>query len=80
MTGDRAPRGRKDREKSDSTHRAEARKYLGTHMAQAMIRGLGRDEARTRAWMGVANELHQEGEIGAGVVENIADKVREATG
>jgi hypothetical protein len=30
--------------------------------------------------MGVANELHQEGEIGAGVVENIADKVREATG
>jgi len=78
MTGDRAPRGRKDREKSESTHRAEARRFLGTHMEQAMIRGLGQDPERCRAWLGVANELHQKGEIGKGKVENIAEQVRAA--
>jgi len=75
---DRAARGRKDRDKTEKTHRAEARRFLGTHMAQAMIRGLGQDEERTRAWLAVANAKKQEGEIGSGVVENIADKVRDS--
>ena len=75
---DRAPRGRKDTNKGEQTHRAEARRFLGTHMQQAMIRGLGQDEERTRAWMGVANELYQQGKIGSGTVENIAEKVRES--
>ena len=75
---DRAPRGRKDSNAGEQTHRAEARRFLGTSMAQAMIRGLGDDEERTRAWMGVANELYQQGKIGSGTVENIAEKVRES--
>jgi len=75
---DRAPRGRKDSNAGEQTHRAEARRFLGTSMAQAMIRRLGQDEERTRAWMGVANDLHQKGELGSGVVENIAEKVSEA--
>ena len=77
MTGDRAPRGRKDSHKGESTHKAEARRFLGTHMQQAMIRGLN-DEERARAWLGVANAKYQEGEIGKGIVENIAEKVRQA--
>ena len=46
-------------------------------MQQAMIRGLN-DEERARAWLGVANAKYQEGEIGKGIVENIAEKVRQA--
>lgn len=75
---DRAPRSRKDRDKTEKTHRAEARRFLGTSMAQAMIRGLGQDEERCRAWLAVANAKKQEGEIGKGTVENIAEKVSEA--
>ena len=75
---DRAPRGRKDTNKGDKTHRAEARRFLGTDMQQAMIRGLGDDEERARAWLAVGNEYHQQGKIGAGIVENIAEQVRAA--
>ena len=75
---DRAPRGRKDSNAGEQTHRAEARRFLGTHMQQAMIRGLGDDEERARAWLAVANEYQQDGEIGSGVVENIAEQVRAA--
>jgi len=75
---DRAPRGRKDTNKGEQTHRAEARRFLGTSMAQAMIRGLGDDEERARAWLAVANAKKQEGEIGKGTVENIAEQVRAA--
>jgi len=42
-----------------------------------MIRGLD-DERRARIWLAVANELVQDGEIGRGTVEKIAEKVREA--
>ena len=75
---DRAPRGRKDTNKGEKTHRAEARRFLGTHMQQAMIRGLGDDVERAQAWLGEANRLQQEGEIGKGIVENIAEQVRAA--
>ena len=76
---DRAPRARKrDSHKGEKTHRAEARRFLGTNMQQAMIRGLGRDEERTRAWLGTANQLKQEGEIGQGIVDNIVEKLKEA--
>ena len=74
---DRAPRSRKESNGGKKTHRAEARRFLGTHMQQAMIRGLN-DEERARAWLGVANAKYQEGEIGKGIVENIAEKVRQA--
>jgi len=75
---DRAPRGRKKSNGGDMTHRAEARRFLGTHMQQSMIRGLA-DEERARAWLGVANEKYQDGEIGKGIVKNIAERVRYAT-
>jgi len=75
---DRAPRGRTDTNKGEQTHRAEARRFLGTSMAQAMIRGLGDDLERSKAWLGEANRLHQEGEVGKGTVENIAEQVRAA--
>ena len=74
---DRAPRSRKESNSGDMTHRAEARRFLGTHMQQAMIRGLN-DEERARAWLGVANKMHQNDELGKGIVENIAEKVRQA--
>ena len=73
----RAPRSRKESNSGDMTHRAEARRFLGTHMQQAMIRGLN-DEERARAWLGVANKMHQNDELGKGIVENIAEKVRQA--
>jgi hypothetical protein len=47
-------------------------------MQQSMIRGLA-DEERARAWLGVANEKYQDGEIGKGIVKNIAERVRYAT-
>ena len=74
---DRAPRSRKQSNSGDMTHRAEARRFLGTHMQQAMIRGLN-DEERARAWLGVANKMHQNDELGKGIVENIAERVRQA--
>jgi len=74
---DRGPRARKDSHKGESTHRAEARRFLTTPMARSMIRGLEREE-RCRAWLGAANELHQEGEVSQTIVDEIADKVREA--
>ena len=74
---DRAPRSRKENNSGDMTHRAEARRFLGTHMQQAMIRGLN-DEERARAWLGVANKMHQNDELGKGIVENIAERVRQA--
>ena len=74
---DRAPRSRKESNSGKKTHRAEARRFLGTHMQQAMIRGLD-DEQRARAWLGVANKMHQNDELGKGIVENIAEKVRQA--
>ena len=73
----RAPRSRKESNSGDMTHRAEARRFLGTHMQQAMIRGLD-DEQRARAWLGVANKMHQNDELGKGIVENIAERVRQA--
>ena len=73
----RAPRSRKESNSGDMTHRAEARRFLGTHMQQAMIRGLN-DEKRARAWLGVANKMHQNDELGKGIVENIVEKVRQA--
>ena len=73
----RAPRSRKESNSGNMTHRAEARRFLGTHMQQAMIRGLN-DEERARAWLGVANKMHQNDELGKGIVENIAEKVRQA--
>jgi hypothetical protein len=39
-----------------------------------MIRGLD-DEERTRAWLGVANELKAEGEIGPAIVEAIVEQL-----
>ena len=74
---DRAPRSRKESNSGNMTHRAEARRFLGTHMQQAMIRGLN-DEERARAWLGVANKMHQNDELGKGIVENIAERVRQA--
>ena len=73
----RAPRSRKESNGGEQTHRAEARRFLGTHMQQAMIRGLN-DEERARAWLGVANKMHQNDELGKGIVENIVEKVRQA--
>jgi hypothetical protein len=69
---DRAPAGRTPSDKEKD----EARRFLGTPMATAMIRGI-RDEDRARAWLGTANELRQEGEVGPATVERLADKVRE---
>lgn len=76
---DRAPRKRKsDDTRDDRSLRGEARRFLGTPMQSAMIRGLD-DEHRARVWLGCANELHKEGEIGRGTVEKIAEKVKEAS-
>jgi len=77
MPNDRAPRKRAASEQGDQSLRGEARRFLGTPMASAMIRGLD-DERRARIWLAVANELVQDGEIGRGTVEKIAEKVREA--
>jgi len=76
---DRAPRKRKsDDTRGDKSLRGEARRFLGTPMQSAMIRGLD-DERRARIYLGVANAMHKEGEIGKGTVEKIAEKVREAS-
>ena len=76
---DRGPRKRKAKDhRGEQSHRGEARRYLGTPMQHAMIRGLD-DETRARCWLAVANEKVQEGEIGRGIVERIAEKVREST-
>jgi hypothetical protein len=76
---DRAPRKRKaDDTQGDKSLRGEARRFLGTPMQSAMIRGLD-DKHRAEVWLGVANELKREGEIGVGTVEKIAEKVREAS-
>jgi len=69
MSNDRAPRKRASSEQGDQSLRGEARRFL--------IRGLD-DERRARIWLAVANELVQDGEIGRGTVEKIAEKVREA--
>ena len=74
---DRGPRARKNAHKGEQSHRAEARRFLTTPMARSMIRGLD-DEDRATAWLGEANRLKQEGEIGQTLVDEIADKVREA--
>ena len=74
---DRAPRKRSPSdEQGEQSLRGEARRFLGTPMQSAMIRGLD-DERRARIYLGVANELHREGEVGKGTVEKIAEKVRE---
>lgn len=72
--GNGAPPARGESNKGDRSHRAEARRFLGTPMARSMIRGLD-DEERTRAWLGVANELRQEGEIGPAIVEAIVEQL-----
>lgn len=75
---DRGPRGRTANSKgSGASHRGEARRFLGTPMAATMIRGL-EEEDRARAWLGVANELHQQGEVGSATVEKIAERVAAA--
>ena len=74
---DRAPRSRKESNSGSMTYRAEARRFLGTHMQQAMIRGLN-DEERARAWVGVAYEKYDNGEIGQGIYLNVVDKLKEA--
>ena len=74
---DRAPRSRKESNSGSMTYRAEARRFLGTHMQQAMIRGLN-DEERARAWAGVAYEKYDNGEIGQGIYLNVVDKLKEA--
>ncbi len=74
---DRGPRARKHTHKGEQTHRAEARRFLTTPMARSMIRGLD-DEDRARAWLGCASKLKQEGEVGQVIVNEIAEKVREA--
>jgi hypothetical protein len=76
---DRGPRKRKHKDnRGEQSHRGEARRFLGTPMQNAMIRGLD-DEDRARQWLAVANEKVQDGEIGRGIVERIAEKVREAS-
>ena len=76
---DRAPRKRKaDDTQSEKSLRGEARRFLGTPMQTAMIRGLD-DEKRARVWLGVANEMQRDGDVGQGTVEKIAEKVREAS-
>ena len=76
---DRAPRARKrDSHKGEKTHRAEARRFLGTHMQQAMIRGLGDDVERCQAWAGVAYEMYDNDELGQGIYLNIVEKLKEA--
>jgi len=76
---DRAPRKRKsDDTRGDKSLKGEARRFLGTPMQSAMIRGLD-DEKRARIWLGVANAMHRDGEIGSGTVKKIAEKVREAS-
>lgn len=72
--GNGAPPARSGSNKGERTHRAEARRFLTTPMARSMIRGLD-DEERTRAWLGVANELRQEGEIGPALVEAIVEQL-----
>lgn len=62
------------RQPSDATD--EARRFLGTPMATAMIRGI-RDEERARKWLGVSNRMRQDGEVGKATVERLAAKVRE---
>lgn len=42
--------------------KAQARRYLTGNMAKPMIRGIT-DEQRARAYLGVANELYEQGEI-----------------
>jgi len=66
-----------DTHRSEQSHRAEARRFLGTHMQQSMIRGLA-DEERARAWAGVAYEKYDNGEIGQGIYLNVVDKLKEA--
>ncbi len=73
--GNGAPPARRDSHRSEQSHRAEARRFLTTPMARSMIRGLD-DEERTRAWLGVANELQQEGKIGRTIVEEIAEQLK----
>jgi hypothetical protein len=76
---DRAPRKRKsDDTRGDKSLKGEARRFLGTPMQSAMIRGLD-DEHRAKMWLAVATEKRREGEIGSGTVEKIAEKVREAS-
>jgi hypothetical protein len=76
---DRAPRKRSpDDTQGEKSLRGEARRFLGTPMQSAMIRGLD-DERRARIYLGVANEMHRDGELGKGTVEKIAEKVREAS-
>jgi hypothetical protein len=76
---DRAPRKRSPSdEQGEQSLRGEARRFLGTPMQSAMIRGLD-DERRARIWLGCANAMHKEGKVGKGTVEKIAEKVREAS-
>lgn len=74
---DRAPRGRENSSDRDKTHRGEARRFLGTPMQSAMIRGLD-DEERAQQWLGVANKMRQDSEVSPHIVEMIANKLREA--
>jgi len=74
--GNGAPPARGESNKGERSHRAEARRFLTTPMARSLIRGLD-DEERTRAWLGVANELKAEGEIGPVLVEEIVEQLQD---
>lgn len=76
---DRAPRKRKEASSGEQSHRGEARRYLGTEMQESLIRGIRRCE-RARAWVSVANEKFQVGEIDADTVELVGSKAREVCG
>lgn len=74
---DRGPRARKHSDGGERTHRAEARRFLGTPMARSMIRGLD-DVERARAYLGVANQLKRDGDVGQVIVDEIVEKLKEA--
>lgn len=70
---DRAPRARKGSESTDSLEE-EARRFLGTPMQDAMIRGLN-DKERIQAYLAVAREMMNDGELARGKYEKICERM-----
>lgn len=74
---DRAPRARKGSESTDSLE-DEARRFLGTPMQDAMIRGL-QDKERIKAYLAVARQMMNEGELGRAKYEKICKRMEAVT-
>lgn len=70
---DRGPKARKPSEKTESLE-DEARRFLGTPMQDAMIRGL-EDEERIKAWLAVGYEMQKNGELGTSKYQAICKRM-----